>query len=64
MQIFILDPDTAAEIKEAGYTLEFFNDINGAPIWEFSYDGDSLDIGALVEEDKIIVNTCPKTIYL
>lgn len=64
MQIFILDPDTADEIKRAGYALEFFNDVNGTPIWEFSYEGDNIDIGDLVKKDKIIVNTCPKTIYL
>lgn len=64
MQIFILDPDTANKIIEAGLEVKPFKDINGTSLWEFSYDGDGLDIGALVKENKIIVNTSPKTIYL
>lgn len=64
MQIFILDPDTANKIIEAGFEVKPFKDINGTSLWEFSYDGDGLDIGALVKENKIIVNTSPKTIYL
>lgn len=64
MQIFILDPDTAKEIMKTGFTVKSFKDINGTPLWEFSYEGDYLDIGALVKENKIIVGTSPKTIYL
>ena len=64
MQIYILDPETAKEIAEFGYPLNKFNDINGVPIWEFSYTGDHLDIGALKETNKIIVYDNPPTIYL
>lgn len=64
MTIYILDPEVAVEVAKNGCTTSQFKDINGVSIWEFSYDGDFLDIGALVKANKIIIGDNPQTIYL
>ena len=64
MQIYIFDPDTVETIKDAGYEVSAFSDINGVAIWEFSYTGEDLDIGALMEANKILIKDSPKVVYL
>lgn len=64
MKIYILDPEVADKLADSGHVLKNFKDINGVSLWEFSYDGDFLDIGALAKENKIIVGNIPQTVYL
>ena len=64
MQVYVIDPDTAVKLENLGYELSQFQDIHGLPIWEFSYNGGNLDIGALAKSNQVVICEGPQTVYL
>lgn len=65
MKIYVTDPKAVELLKEnGGNILKEFCDVNGVAVYEFSYDGNAIDINALVSNNQAIVCDQPNRQYL